>query len=204
MDSMKVLGIMLCILLIMVSIVPPTESMANEAVLEERPIIEQVSTMIFVPRPLVFPEPVSEVITQEEEVIEPRYGFTDEEVYLLAQLLCGDKNKDGDGEYDFVWDAKNDEVNYSEVCKVLCVVMNRVRSDLFPNTVTAVVTQVNPRQFSAMDNNAYAVPDDVAIQIIREWCNAYDNWDTGVQTIPESHLYFEAGPNNTNTTREHW
>jgi hypothetical protein len=204
MYSMKVLGVILCILLIMVGIGPPTESIADEAVVEEQPIIEHVNMNKVAPSPAIFPESIPYEVAVEEEAIEPRYDFSDDEVYLLAQLLCGDASKDGDGEYDFVWSAKHTEVNYAEVCKVLCVVMNRVRSDLFPNTVTAVVNQVNPRQFRAMETNLYSEPDEIAIEIIGKWCDAYDRWDTGVQTIPESHLYFEAGPNNTNVTRENW
>lgn len=132
------------------------------------------------------------------EEVEPRYGFTDDEVYLLAQLLCGSATVSGDGEYDFVWQGK--VTNYSEMCKVLCVVMNRVRSDKFPNTVTDVVLQKG--QFSNVKRSITKTPDDLAIKTIQAWCDAYDNWDIGVQNIPESHLYFGAGPNLTNVTRE--
>lgn len=132
------------------------------------------------------------------EVIEPRYGFTDAEVYLLAQLLCGGANISGDGEYDFVWKGK--VTNYCEMSKVLCVVMNRVRSGSFPNTVTEVVMQKG--QFSNICRSVKKVPDQLAVDTIKEWCDAYDNWDIGAQSIPENHLYFSAGPNLTNITRE--
>lgn len=132
------------------------------------------------------------------EEVEPRYGFTDEEVYLLAQLLCGSATVSGDGEYDFVWNGK--VTNYSEMCKVLCVVMNRVRSDKFPNTVTDVVLQKG--QFSNVKRSITKTPDDLAVKTIQAWCDAYDNWDIGVQNVPENHLYFSAGPNLTNITRE--
>ena len=138
---------------------------------------------------------VAETLIEE---VEPRYGFTDDEVYLLAQLLCGSAKVSGDGEYDFVWKGK--VTNYSEMCKVLCVVMNRVRSDKFPNTVTDVVLQKG--QFSNVKRSITKTPDDLAIKTIQAWCDAYDNWDIGVQNIPESHLYFSAGPNLTNVTRE--
>ena len=132
------------------------------------------------------------------EPVDPRYGFTDDEVYLLAQLLCGSSTKSGDGEYDFVW--KGTCTNYCEMSKVLCVVMNRVRSGSFPNTVAGVVLQKG--QFSVMPKNASKTPDPVAVEKVQEWCTAYDNWDVGVQNVPENHLYFSAGPNMTNVTRE--
>ena len=152
------------------------------------------------PEPVV-EEPVVAVTEPEPVVEEPRYGFTDDEVYLLAQLLCGSSEVDGDGEYDFVYTAKYfpDKLNYCEISKVLCVVMNRVRSEQFPNTVSEVVLQKG--QFSTMPKNAKKTPDDIAIQKVQEWCDAYDNWDTGVQNVPEDHLYFSAGPNLTNVTR---
>ena len=153
------------------------------------------------PEPPIIEEPVVEVTEPEPVVVEPRYGFTDEEVYLLAQLLCGSSKVDGDGEYDFVYTAKYfpDKLNYCEISKVLCVVMNRVRSEQFPNTVSEVVLQKG--QFSPMPKNAKKTPDDIAIQKVQEWCDAYDNWDTGVQNVPEDHLYFSSGPNLTNVTR---
>lgn len=158
------------------------------------------STVLLVkPKPPIIEEPVV-AVTEPEPVIEPRYGFTDDEVYLLAQLLCGSSSIDGDGEYDFVWTAKYDpdNINYCEISKVLCVVMNRVRSEQFPNTVSEVVLQKG--QFSPMPKNAKKTPDDLAIQKVQEWCDAYDNWDTGVQNVPEDHLYFHAGPHLTNVT----
>lgn len=160
------------------------------------------STVLLVkPEPPIIAEPVVAVTEPEPVVVELRYGFTDEEVYLLAQLLCGSSKVDGDGEYDFVYTAKYfpDKLNYCEISKVLCVVMNRVRSEQFPNTVSEVVLQKG--QFSPMPKNAKKTPDDIAIQKVQEWCDAYDNWDTGVQTVPEDHLYFSAGPNLTNVTR---
>lgn len=136
---------------------------------------------------------------ETEETIKPRYGFTEEDIYLLAQLLCGDGGYNGDGEYDFVYGALHDEMRYDEMAKVLCVVMNRVRSDEFPDTVAEVVLQ--PDQF-ANYTPTDTTPSDIAIEKVREWCEAYDRWDGGVQNIPEDHLYYEAGPDLTNVTRE--
>lgn len=151
--------------------------------------------------PTATPEPTVEPTTEPtpEATVAPRYGFTDDEVYLLAQLLCGSATIDGDGEYDFVWATKyEDETNYAEISKVLCVVMNRVRSDQFPDTVSDVVMQKG--QFAVMPQNASKVPDQIAIDVVQEWCDAYDAYDLGAQSIPETHLYF-TGNGTTNTTR---
>lgn len=152
-----------------------------------------VSTTLIAPTPSP-----TQASAEEPAEPEPRYGFTEDEVYLLAQLLCGSGSKDGDGEYDI--DFKT-EINYCEVAKVLCVVMNRVRSDSFPNTVTDVVMQKG--QFSVMPRNAQRTPSDIAIQTVQEWCDAYDRFDGGAQNIPEDHLYF-TGNGVTNTTRANY
>jgi hypothetical protein len=133
-----------------------------------------------------------------EEIVpvrEPRYGFTDQDIYLLAQLLCGSKDIDGDGEYDFDFKTK---INHVEVGKVLGVVMNRVRDNQFPNTVKGVVLQKN--QFSVMPRNASKVPSKVAVTVVQDWCERYDNYDKSVQVIPENHLYF-TGNGRINITR---
>lgn len=167
---------------------------SSEAITPEPPVINTCE-----PTPL--PENVivanNCVASQPVEQIEPRYGFTDAEVYLLAQLLCGSAKVSGDGEYDFVWNGK--VTNYGEMCKVLCVVMNRVRSDSFPNTVKEVVMQKG--QFTGISKRLHMTPDELAVTTIKAWCDAYDLGDIGVQTIPEDHLYFGAGKNLTNVTR---
>ncbi len=127
-----------------------------------------------------------------------RYGFTTDEVYLLAQLLCGDGMVDGDGEYDFDFDM---EIDYYEVGKVLSVVMNRVRSDIFPNDVESVVTQ--PGQFEVMPANLSKAPSDISLSVVQTWCDSYDRYDGHVQVCPESHMYFR-GDGRSNTTREVW
>lgn len=126
----------------------------------------------------------------------PRYGFTEDDIVLLAQLLCGDKSIDGDGEYDIDFKDPNN-LNYNEISKVFCVVMNRVRSDLFPNTVSEVIFEDG--QFSVMPENSTAVPSDIAIDVTTDWCTSYDNYDPGVQSIPETDLYF-SGDGITNLT----
>lgn len=131
-----------------------------------------------------------------------RYGFSESEIYLLAQLLCGDGSIDGDGEFDFVWQYEHDKPYKEELAKVLCVVMNRQRSDIYPNTVTDVVMQ--PEQFTPMPENSHTSPSDIATQEVRKWCEAYDYYDPACQIVPEDHLYFSAGPNLTNVTRRTW
>lgn len=127
----------------------------------------------------------------------PRYGFTEDDIYLLSQLLCGSKDISGDGEYD-IDGAIN--INYYETSKVLSVVMNRVRSGVFPDTVYDVVMQTNPRQFAVMPANSMKIPSEIALQVVRDWCEAYDSFDPGVQVCPEDHLYF-SGNGRINITR---
>ena len=201
-----VVVVLICLLFMVSYIFKPTEEANTQVTVsavctptptEEAPEITPAET----PEPTVVPTPTTE--PTPEPTVAPRYGFTDDEVYLLAQLLCGSADKDGDGEYDFVWAIKyEEETNYAEISKVLCVVMNRVRSDEFPDTVTDVVMQTG--QFAVMPQNASKIPDQIAIDVIQEWCDAYDAYDLGVQSIPETHLYFTAGPNNTNVTRENF
>lgn len=132
--------------------------------------------------------------------VEPRYGFSDDDIYMLAQLLCGSKEVEGDGEYDFVWQTLYTETNYYEITKVLCVVMNRVRDPQFPDTVYDVLMQ--PGQFQDMPKRIYQTPHDIAIEKVSDWCKAYDQYQFSVQSIPEDHMYFCAGPNLTNITRK--
>lgn len=155
------------------------------------------------------PEPSEDPVTSTPEptpepVIDPVYGFTQQEIFLMAQLLCGDKNRDGDGEYDI--DFGNDD-RYDQISLVLCVVMNRVNDDRFPNTVEDVIWQNNGTtyQFSVMqqwdDFNTVCIPSDIAIQRVTEWCDAYDRGDPGAQSIPTDHVMFVGnGDENISST----
>ncbi len=145
---------------------------------------------------IVQPIPPIEPIEPTPEV-EPRYGFTEDEIYLLAQLLCGDENISGDGEYDIDFVDQSD-INYYEVSKVLCVVMNRVRDDRFPNTVEDVVLANN--QFVVMPKNLEATPSKMALTVVEDWCKAYDEFDVGIQCVPENHVFF-TGNGVSNITR---
>ena len=148
---------------------------------------------------IVQPTPLIESIESIEPTpeVEPRYGFTEDEIYLLAQLLCGDENISGDGEYDIDFVDQSD-INYYEVSKVLCVVMNRVRDDRFPSTVEDVVLAKN--QFAVMPKNLKATPSEMALTIVEGWCKAYDEFDVGTQCVPENHVFF-TGNGVSNITR---
>ena len=138
-------------------------------------------------------------LEQEEVIFEPRYGFTDDEIYLLTLMLCGDKDIHGDGEYDFDWSVQNGkDLDYYQICLVLDVVMNRVMAPgLYSDNVTDVVKQ--PGAFGFPRKGGTLCP--LCIEVVREWCMAYDRWDIGVQVIPEDHYWFSAGPNLTNVSR---
>lgn len=147
-------------------------------------------------------EPEKEYTLEEIAIpeIKPRYGFTDDEVYLMAVLLSGSKYVDGDGEYDV--DFHNQD-NYEQIALVLNVVMNRVNSDKFPDTVEEVIWA--PGQFSPMKRWVNGLPEvsDISLQKVREWCRAYDTYDPEAQTVPDSHLYFY-GNGVINISRERW
>ena len=150
--------------------------------------IQETTTPVKI-EPPASPEPIDIL---EPEIIpevapEPRYGFTDDEIYLMAALLTGSKYVDGDGEYDIDYGHQD---NYEQISLVLCVVMNRVRSDIYPNTVSEVIWQKN--QFSPMKRWKNGLPEvsDISIQRVTEWCEAYDANSTGTQSVPDNHLYF--------------
>lgn len=119
--------------------------------------------------------------------IPPRYGFKDDDIYLMAVLLSGSKYVDGDGEFDIDY-GRDDE--YDQISLVLATVMNRVQSNKWPNTVSKVIWA--PGQFSTMPQWKNGLPEvsDISLKRVKEWCKAYDSNDIGAQTIPENHFYF--------------
>lgn len=91
--------------------------------------------------PAVSPE-VGIVTVQaiETETQEPAYILSDEEFELLARLVT----------------AEAENQSFEAQYYVACVVMNRVESDYFPDSVTEVIWQKEPaRQFSSMWNGRY-------------------------------------------------
>lgn len=192
----------LIMLLISIMIVAAV-SKTTEAILlvDERPIdeeihynIEEAQEEIQYTNNLI--APVEPVIVYEEEKIEPRYGFTPYEIILLSRMVSGDKNIDGDGEYDIDFRECN-EFDIYEVHKTLCVVMNRQRHHLWPNNVEDILLQKG--QFAVFPRNLNANPSEKTKKIVYEWCNRYDNYDGYVHVVPEEHLYF-CGNGKTNTT----
>jgi len=199
----------LCAVLIGAVVVARTQGVGNEPV-EQVEQIEQVedeqvqTTEDFFILPIEYLQPSNtpvaieaeagkEIIATEDEVEvspeptrPPRYGFTEEEIILLARLLCGDKDVDGDGEYDFDYGFRH---NYDQISLVLCVVMNRVRSDKFPNTVKENLYRQG--QFTRVLSWT-SEPDvsDVAMHYVRTWCELYDSYNGFAQSIPEDHYYF--------------
>jgi len=152
------------------------------AVIEPEIKTESKTVYIYVP------EQLKEEPTTEEVITKVQYGFTEDEKYLLTVLLCGSGSVDGDGEFDIDFMSYP---NHEQVSLVLNVVMNRVKSDKFPNTVSEVVWAKN--QFSPMrrwtKNNLPTVSED-SYRIVETWCDAYDAYIESAITIPESHLYF--------------
>ena len=140
------------------------------------PILSRIPESTPAPTPTPTPEPEP-----------PRYGFTEDEIYLMAVLLSGSKYVDGDGEFDI--DYGRDE-EYDQISLILGVVMNRVRSENWQNTVSEVIWRKG--QFSVMPQWEKGLPEvsDISLQRVSDWCKAYDAHDPGVQTIPEDHFYF--------------
>jgi len=90
------------------------------------------------------PEPIEDVgwheIETYDEPIAPLYLLTDREVDLLLRI-------------GVLEGGKKDVVG---IAHVMQVVMNRVESDQFPNTVEEVIFQKNPVQFTTADKLAKA------------------------------------------------
>ena len=131
---------------------------------------------------------------------QPRYGFTDDDIYLMTVLLCGSEKVAGDGEYDIDFGNKD---NHDQISLVLSVVMNRVMSDKFPNTVEEVIWARG--QFTPMTKWKNGLPkvNPESYEIVKNWCEAYDNHDLSIISIPEDHLYF-TGNGVINRSRARW
>lgn len=164
-----------------------------------KPVVNPMNNQIET-QTIVVQEEAPKIIEPQAVIIkeEPRYNFTEADIHLLALVLSGDKNIDGDGEYDIDFETP---INHVEVDKVLSVIMNRVSSDIYPNTVSKVVKQ--PGQFAVIPRNLNKTPSDISLQTVREWCDAYNYQASHVELIPSDHLYF-TGNGITNTTRANW
>ena len=187
------LGVLITILAWVILVSIHSGNAPAEALFEPEPPEIKMATAT-----LAITEPSEAIATPSPEPTPaPRYGFTEDEIYLMAVLLTGSKKVDGDGEFDFDF-GRQDE--YDQISLVLCVVMNRVRSDMYPDTVSEVIWQKG--QFSGMYMWKKKLPEvsDISLQRVTDWCKAYDAYDTGVQSIPEDHLYF-CGNGRINTSR---
>lgn len=182
------------IILGLVTIFWPKEVIEPEVIVETKLVYVYKESDL--PEEYITEEPVEPV----QQAIKPRYGFTDDDIYLMTVLLCGSGKTDGDGEYDI--DFSNQD-KHDQISLVLNVVMNRVMSDKFPNTVSEVIW--SPGQFSLMPRWKKGLPSvsDQSYQIVKEWCEAYDSHDLSVMSVPESHLYF-TGNGKINISRERW
>ncbi len=145
-------------------------------------------------------ESEEEIEEPEEIIIPPKYGFTEDDIYLMTVLLCGSGNIDGDGEYDI--DFGNSD-NHEQISLVLSVVMNRVMSTSFSNTVSEVIWAKG--QFSLMPRWRQGLPivSDESYEIVKNWCESYASHDLTIMSIPETHLFF-AGNGIINRSRERW
>lgn len=136
----------------------------------------------------------------DESIKEPVFGFTDNDIYLLSQLLAGNEGVYGDGEYDFEWQLLHQEPNDDQISLVLEVVMNRVNDPRWGDTIESVVLQ--PHQFSVFPKNNGSKPSPLVINYISGWCESYDTGEL-VKTIPEDHVYF-TGDGTNNHSRSVW
>lgn len=111
---------------------------------------------------------------------EPENPWTDEKVYAMALTLAGECYEDKPQDKRLV-------------CEVI---LNRVSTKGFPDTVIGVVSQ--PNQFNGYWKQSRDISEDdieIATQALRDW---YDN---NCQPL-SSYLYFSAGENRENEFRE--
>ena len=136
--------------------------------------IEAQPEIIQEPIPELIPEPI-EIIAEyvEEPQTEPTDDrtstWTDEELLMLAKMTMAE----AEGE---CLEGK---------CLVARVILNRVESEIFPDSIEAVISQ--KMQFSSWTNGRYtnAEPSDEVWQAVEMVC--FDDWDES-----EGALYFEA------------
>lgn len=157
---------------------------------ESQPLVEFVGSPI-----------IDELVVEETPLEnEPVFGFTDNDIYLLSQLLAGNEGVHGDGEYDFEWQLLHQEPNDDQISLVLEVVMNRIDDPRWGDTIESVVLQ--PHQFSVFPKNNRSKPSPLVVDYISGWCESYDTGEL-VKTIPEDHVYF-TGDGTNNHSRSVW
>ena len=139
---------------------------------------------------IIFDDASCEGLKLEEEalsIMTPRYGFTEEEVWLLAQVMWG--------EYRF----STTNPDWDQINKVMMVIMNRVEAPgLYADTISEVIFQ--PGAFVVIPRALSIDPGQDFVNIVREWCYIFD-WSEGFQPIPNYHFWFSADGRGGNITR---
>ncbi len=110
---------------------------------------------------------MTESVSTIEEDISNVIEVESEKKYLLARLVYAEAGSESDEHQQ----------------AVASVVLNRMNSDKFPDSIDEVIYQRNPLQYACIeDGNIDKIPDERAIK------NAYYIWDNG-SILPENVLY---------------
>lgn len=96
---------------------------------------------------------VAKILNKEINIIEIKNDFeklNDEEKEMLQKIAIAESNVDG----------------VKGMAYVIRVILNRVESEKFPNTIKEVIFQKNPTQFSTIPNGDYnkAVPNEDSLE----------------------------------------
>lgn len=110
---------------------------------------------------------MTEGVSTIEEDISNVIEVKSEKKYLLARLVYAETGSESDEHQQ----------------AVASVVLNRMNSDKFPDSIDEVIYQRNPLQYACIeDGNIDKIPDERAIK------NAYYIWDNG-SILPDNVLY---------------
>lgn len=110
---------------------------------------------------------MTEGVSTIEEDISNIIEVESEKKYLLARLVYAEASSESDEHQQ----------------AVASVVLNRMNSDKFPDSIDEVIYQRNPLQYACIeDGNIDKIPDERAIK------NAYYIWDNG-SILPDNVLY---------------
>lgn len=110
---------------------------------------------------------MTEGVSTIEEDISNIIEVESEKKYLLARLVYAEAGSESDEHQQ----------------AVASVVLNRMNSDKFPDSINEVIYQRNPLQYACIeDGNIDKIPDERAIK------NAYYIWDNG-SILPDNVLY---------------
>ena len=110
---------------------------------------------------------MTEGVSTIEEDISNVIEVESEKKYLLARLVYAEAGSESDEHQQ----------------AVASVVLNRMNSDKFPDSIDEVICQRNPLQYACIeDGNIDKIPDERAIK------NAYYIWDNG-SILPDNVLY---------------